>query len=125
MIMMLESIIGLALLTFFFLLFAHILQDKHQALKVGALFFAVFFMFLTSKAVLDNDQHCSIEINQTSISGNITSYTYARQCFDAGNNTADTAFKTMTWWFRSVYLYLIGFTIYLAFMYLVNLQKNG
>lgn len=150
---MLETILGLALMVFAFLFLAYILQDKHQVMKVGAIFFAVFFMLLVGKSVLDNQQHCEILVNYTNnvyvygsnFSGyhwdydydllpaqapdyelfHIKSYpTYDRYCFDTGFTTENTAYSMMTWWFRSVYLYLIGFVIYIALMYLVNLRKD-
>lgn len=109
------------------LVIAFKLEDKHTVIKVLALFFAVYCVLLIGKNAVTNSQICSIEINSTNTTGNITTYEYGRYCFQDDNyNTSNTFYKLTLWFFRLLIVYLIGFFIYLAATYLQevnNLKK--
>lgn len=101
--------ITIGIFVFALLIIAFKLEDKHTVFKFFSLFFAIIGLVIVAKAGIDSKNVCSIEINNSVVSGNTTSYTYSNYCF------TDTTYQKTSQIFYGFTLAYIG----LLFLYLL------
>jgi multisubunit Na+/H+ antiporter MnhB subunit len=118
---MIELIIATGVIAFLLFYLAFKLEEKHQAIKVLALFFGLYFMLLLAKSALDTRDQCEIVLMNQTVDGNTTLNQYDKVCFTSTNAIFTTLYTTFLWFFRIVYVYMFGFVIYLF----LNYFKNG
>lgn len=119
--MELGLILGVGIFSFLICYFSFKLDDKHHLLRVLGLFFFVFSLILLPKVAIDNNNYCNIEISNTTIQGNITSYEYVYFC-SPNTNTTDTAFYKLVIGFVSSFaMYVL---VYLSY-FVLEFAKNS
>lgn len=113
--MSLAIVVGTGILSFLFLYFAFKLEKKHFILQLTAVVFSVILMFLVSKAALDAQTSCEPILQNQTVTGNMTSFTYTTFCSETNANTGLYSFRTiatfMTIFFIYIFLYIIWETV--------------
>lgn len=88
--------VGIICLVLLFLAF-RLDNNEHKTLKFLCIFFFIGLLVLIPKAIIDDKDNCSFEINTTTVNAttNTTSYTYDYFCSDSTNTTAVTFWRAI------------------------------
>jgi len=106
-------IIGIGIAAFILVFWVFQFDKKeHFLLQLFTSMFVILLFVLLGKAAIDQDQVCDVVVNQTVDDGSKVSYTYDRVCFENENNTGNTFYKTLVWFQRVFFTYIIFYFIY-------------
>lgn len=121
------GIVLFSLLYMFFKLGANKAEGEtgHFILQIIILVFMFMIMLMIGKVGLDDYQHCSIEVNETDTydgappleNHSYSVYTYDRVCFDNENTTANTFYKSITYFIIIVAFYTLVYILWTASEY--------
>jgi len=93
--------------------FAQSLPQEHFLLKLLSLLFIMGILIFIPKIALDQNVNptCENVVNSTTVSGNITSYTYSLKCDVTPTNskTPESLYKSTTWYIRFFWGYIFVF----------------
>lgn len=111
--------IGLAAIAALFMYMAFALDDKHSFIKVISLVFSILAMLSTAGFILNDPGNCAIVLQNQTVTGNYTAYSYDRLCYDTDNNAGSSLgiFKLINWFMRILFWYFLIFIIYWLFDY--------
>lgn len=111
------SIIGIFAVCLLIMYIAFNLDETHFLLKLLLFFVFLVTLPLIPKVLIDNQDHCTTEIANTTITGNVTAYEYTRQCTTNTTNTYNILYRTTTWlWYISIG-YMIIFLSWRALLF--------
>lgn len=112
--------LGIGITAFLVLYFVFLWNEKeHIFLRILGAFFFVGFLVLMSKSQLDFKQPCEFVVNQTTVTGNVTTYDYDYLCATEENSTAKR-FHNLVMRF----VYVFGFYVFMYFIYAWLLKRN-
>ncbi len=103
--------IGLVSVGFLLLYFANSLDKEHILFRFLTMFFFVAILLLIAKGTIQ-DEHCSIEINQSVVTAGVTNYTYSEYCFSQEDRTPAIFYGSMMWYLYLFIAYVFGYLCY-------------
>lgn len=92
-------------------------KNNHVLLQILILGFILAGFVIIGKAGLDGEQNCEWLVNQTTVTGNTTTYTHAYQCQADTTRTADTLYGLTVWIMRGVATYVFCYLVYVVLVY--------
>lgn len=87
--------------------------------------FLLGILLLLSKTAVDYEDNCGWLVNNSTVTGNTTSYNYAYTCSENTNNTATTFYNLTLWIVRLVTAYVIIGFFFQLFNYFGWWKKGG
>lgn len=120
---MIAGVIATAAVLALMLLLHKILDtDKHFIFQLLILvFFMVGSLLILPKMVIDSYAVCEPVVANTTVAGNLTTYEYARYCFERPEGTGVTFYNLATTMF---YLFIGYFVVYLGFWAMLKLRDS-
>lgn len=115
---MIASILGIGILLFLLMYTAFKLDEQHTLLKFLLFMLFLFGLIFLPKAMLDDSDYCSIEVNTSTVTYNTTAYTYMRTCTTNPHSTPELLTSFVTWSQRLVVTYLLLFLAWRALLFL-------
>ena len=85
---------------------------SHFLLQILMLFFVIMSIFLIGKTTLDDNNNCSWNVINQTVSGDTTTYTNSYECSAITNNTANVFYKMATWFASIVAGYVFIYFTY-------------
>lgn len=118
------TVLGVGIGAIILLMIAWQLDKRQFILKILTIFFSIFLIIILAKATLDVNDYCETVINETTVTGNVTSYTYMEECRDRASNinTQNTFYNLSLWFFRVTLLYAFIYGFWLAGQYFKRLK---
>jgi FtsH-binding integral membrane protein len=99
-------------------------KNEHQLLKLFLLFAFISVLLLVPKFLVDNNDYCTTQINQTITTDNVTTYDYGQFCITNTKETSNILFKSVTWIIRIIWVYVFVYLSYFALNNLNNLWRG-
>lgn len=101
------AVLGIGLVCFLILYLSNSLNNDHEHLKRYIALVFIFTLLLIPKAMMDDRDYCEVIIANETLTGNVTSYQYSRQCFTNDNTTATSLYKIVNYMIYGVLVYAI------------------
>lgn len=111
--------VGVGVTSALLFFFSYILSEEdwmHYITKIVALFFALGFLLFIPSSLLDSKSVCSVVVNNTVVSGNVTTYQYTDFCYAQKTTVPNSFVKGMVW------LYRIFVTILISWLFFASVK---
>lgn len=116
---MIDFVVGVGIVSALLLYFAFSLDIKKKetpALRMLMILFSLGFLLLIPSHLISEKMTCSVVVDNTTITGNLTTYDYTRVCFNPLGNTR-TVFYTSYGMFLAIFFMAL---LFLASFWLIN-----
>lgn len=81
----------------------------------------LFSIFLVGKVAVDNNDYCSTEVANQTVTGNFTAFSYSRVCFTNTTETSTGLFTLSNLWIILSSIFLLLLMIWAVFKYIKEL----
>lgn len=116
---------AIALVAFLLVYLMVKLDEGLYPVKILLLFFFFGSLLLMGKVTLDNNDYCSWNVANSTVSGSTTTYEYERECATNEHTTAFTFYNGLTWFVRIISILLFVFFIYKVLEYFGFIVPKG
>jgi len=99
-------------------------EEKHVFLRIILFSITAICLLLIPKAVLDDNDYCSVIVSNATVSGSTTSYEYDRFCEENANDTSSIFWKLANWFIIIWASYVGIYYFYWVFRGLNNLWNK-
>ena len=121
----LPLIIGISIVALGILYFTFKWDEKeHLFLRLLGSFFFVGLLILIPKVALDYNDNCDFVVNQTNVSGDLTSYKYDYLCENNERLTSGIFYKTTLWFVRIFITYVFVYLNYVIWFKKIAQMKG-